>query len=148
MKTKLLTPLLLFLVILTLTGCKTSLSYTYSVETGDKVEVKLNTSDGLKMTMGPPFVIKDKDGTELVRGFFAEKSKYDQFEKASKTDPASTRMDDGTKDGNPYFAWDIKDKEYNYAVLLKGEKTAIILQGLKSRAESERVFNNLTFTVK
>ena len=45
-----------------LTGCTTSKSYTFKVETGDEIEVKLNTNDGYDITSDLPFsVLKDEE---------------------------------------------------------------------------------------
>ena len=45
------------IMLLALTGCTTTKSYTFKVETGDEIEVKLNTNDGYDITSDLPFSI-------------------------------------------------------------------------------------------
>ncbi len=49
-------------MLLTLTGCSASKSYTFDVKTGDKIEIKLNTNDGYDITSDLPFsILKDQE---------------------------------------------------------------------------------------
>ena len=47
--------LLVGIMMLALTGCTTNKSYTYTVETGDKVKITLNTTDGYDLSSDLPF---------------------------------------------------------------------------------------------
>lgn len=63
---------LIVVVMLFVTGCgnsKTTVSYTYKVETGDNITISLTTNDGYELTSDIPFVIS-KDKKELSQGIF------------------------------------------------------------------------------
>lgn len=44
------------IMLFTLTGCVSTKSYTFDVETGDKIEIELDTSDGYDITSNLPFL--------------------------------------------------------------------------------------------
>lgn len=72
-------------MLLTLTGCTTNKSYTFNVETGDKIKVGLNTTDGYDLSSDLPFTIS-KDGETLSQGTFIKVSYYDEYVKVANTD--------------------------------------------------------------
>ena len=65
-------------MLLTLTGCTKSKSYTFTVETGDKVKVQLNTTDGYDLSSDLPFTIS-KNGNTLSQGTFITTDGYNQY---------------------------------------------------------------------
>lgn len=64
---------------LLLTGCTTSKSYTFKVETGDKIKVELKTNDKYDIDSNIPFTIS-KDDEKITQGIFIKVSAYEEYE--------------------------------------------------------------------
>lgn len=139
----------ILLMALMLNGCgvKTSKSYTFSVETGDKVEISLNTGNGYDLSSNLPFTIS-KDENVLSQGIFISSAKYEEYVEAVKNDPDAKILDSGIKNGIEYVFWDYDNSEFNYAVLIKNSKTGIILGNNISKDSAEECFNRLKISKK
>lgn len=127
-------------------GCgnaKTSKSYTFNVETGDSVKVKLDTSDKYNITSEVPFEIS-QDGDVKSQGTFIFGEAYDQYKDVVDTDANAELLDSGNKDGNEYVFWSYNDSEYNYAILIEGSSTGLILGNNVSEESAKECFNRLT----
>ena len=103
------------ILLLTVTGCNTTKSYTYNVETGDSIKVKLNTSDGYDITSDLPFTIS-KDGKTLSQGTFITLDGYNQYLKLVNQDSNSKILNKGNKNGVEYLFYSYNNSEYNYII--------------------------------
>ncbi len=131
-------------------GCgnaKTSKTYTFNVETGDSVKVKLDTSDKYNITSEVPFEIS-QDGDIKSQGTFIFGEAYEQYKDVVDTDENAELLDSGNKDGNEYVFWSYNDSEYNYAILIKGSSTGLILGNDVSEESAKECFNRLTIEYK
>ena len=131
-------------------GCgnaKTSKTYTFNVETGDSVKVKLDTSDKYNITSEVPFEIS-QDGDIKSQGTFIFGEAYDQYKDVVDTDENAELLDSGNKDGNEYVFWSYNDSEYNYAILIEGSSTGLILANDVSEESAKECFNRLTIEYK
>lgn len=131
-------------------GCgnaKTSKTYTFNVETGDSVKVKLDTSDKYNITSEVPFEIS-QDGDVKSQGTFIFGEAYDQYKDVVDTDANAELLDSGNKDGNEYVFWSYNDSEYNYAILIEGSSTGLILANDVSEESAKECFNRLTIEYK
>jgi hypothetical protein len=128
----------------TLTGCSSYKSYTYDVNTGDKIEVQLKTNDGYDLTSGSPFNIKKNDKT-LSTGMFITLDGYNQYNEAFKS---STKIESNTKGNLEYTFYYVNNSEWDYVIKIKDSNTGILLGNPNSEAEAKEVFERLTFTKK
>ena len=131
-------------------GCgntKTSNTYTFNVETGDSIKVKLDTSDKYNITSEVPFEIS-QDGDVKSQGTFIFGEAYEQYKDVVDTDENAELLDSGNKDGNEYVFWSYNDSEYNYAILIKGSSTGLILANDVSEESAKECFNRLTIEYK
>ena len=131
-------------------GCgnaKTSKTYTFNVETGDSVKVKLDTSDKYNITSEVPFEIS-QDGDVKSQGTFIFGEAYEQYKDVVDTDENAELLDSGNKDGNEYVLWSYNDSEYNYAILVEGSSTGLILANDVSEESAKECFNRLTIEYK
>ena len=131
-------------------GCgnaKTSKTYTFNVETGDSVKVKLDTSDKYNITSEVPFEIS-QDGDVKSQGTFIFGEAYEQYKDVVDTDENAELLDSGNKDGNEYVFWSYNDSEYNYAILIEGSSTGLILGNDVSEESAKECFNRLTIEYK
>ena len=134
-------------LVLTLTGCTTTKSYTFDVETGDSIKVKLNTSDGYDISSNLPFAIS-KDGEVLSQGTFITMAGYNQYIDTVKNDINSKVLDSGSKNGITYTFYSYNNSEYNYIIKVDSSNTGIILGNPNSQVEAETIFNLLRFSVE
>ncbi len=129
-------------------GCTTrsSMSYTFTVETGDSIEVSLDTSNKYRISSSVPFTIS-VDGTAQTHGTFIFGDVYPEYANVVKTDAKAKLIDSGTKDGNEYVFWCYDGKEYNYAIKVAGSNTGILLGNMVSEESAKECFNRLTISV-
>ena len=134
-------------MLLTLTGCTKSKSYTFTVETGDKIKIQLNTTDGYDLSSDLPFKIS-KDGNTLSQGTFITIDGYNQYIEAVNSDSNAKILDSKTKDGISYTFYSYNDSEFNYVIKINDSNTGILLGNPNSQEEAEKCFELLTFTLE
>ena len=137
--------LLVGIMMLALTGCTTNKSYTYTVETGDKVKITLNTTDGYDLSSDLPFAIS-KDGNTLSQGTFIQESYYEQYVNAANTQ--GQIIDRGSNDNIEYVFNSYNNSEYNYVIKIKYSNTALLLGNPNSQEEAKKCFELLSFSLE
>ncbi len=147
--TRIFSILFIGLMLILLTGCgsssngvKTSKSFTYDVETGDKVKITLNTSDNYDLTSSIPFTIS-KDDEDLTKGIFLTEANYEYYKKAAEQGSNVKIIDSGSKDGIDYIFYNYKDTEFNYVIKIKDSNTGILLGNNVSEKSAKECFNRL-----
>ena len=146
---KILCSLLLFSSLFILVGCTISSykSYTFTVETGDAIEVKLDTSDGYDISSKNPFTIS-KDDETLSQGTFITLESYNNYIDSVDESKDVEVLDTGSKNGVTYTFYSYKDSEFNYIIKVDGSNTGVLLANGNSKSEAETVFELLTFSLK
>lgn len=69
-------------MLLAMVGCNahSNMSLTYNVETGDNVEVELDTTGGWKLTTEDGiFYVNDENDETVLMGMFIDKDYYDMY---------------------------------------------------------------------
>lgn len=132
-----------------LAGCdfKTTRSYTYEVDTGDKVKVTLDTSDGYKLSKDVPFEIS-KDGEVQTTGSFLKENGFDLYKAAVGLEEDAEIIDSGEKDGHEYIFVNVGDSEFNYVIKLGNSETGVLLGNKVSEDSAKECFERLVFEVK
>lgn len=136
---------LLLVVMLFVTGCgnsKTTISYTYKVETGDNITISLTTNDGYNLTSDTPFVIS-KDNEELSQGTFISAEYYDAYIDSVKNDDKAEIIDEGTKTNCSYVMWNYANSEFNYVVMINGTNTGLLIANNVSEESAKECFSRL-----
>ena len=134
-------------MLLVLTGCTTNKSFTFNVETGDKVKVQLNTTDGYDLSSDLPFTIS-KDDNKLSQATFIKGTYYTEYVEVAKNDPLAEIIDKGSTNEIEYVFYSYNDSEYNYIIKINESNTAILLTNQNSQEEAEKCFELLTFTLE
>ncbi len=137
----------IFILTLTLTGCTTSKSFIYKVQTGDSVEVKLDTSNGYNLSSDLPFTIS-KDNTKLSQGTFITMDGYNQYIELVNNDTNSKIIDSGNKNGITYTFYTYNNSEFNYVIKINNSNTGILLGNPNSQKEAKEIFERLTFSLE
>jgi thiol:disulfide interchange protein len=137
-----------------LAGChaNTSQSYTYNVDTGDKVKVTLNTADGYNMNSGNPFTVTKDDEDILTCQFLSEEG-YSFYDSELKTDILESQYDGyiietNKKGENEYIFYSVKNEhtENNFFVKLN-DKTSIIIGSLSDEDVARKCFEKISFEI-
>ena len=145
--------LTLMLAILVLcAGCNgtTHFAYTYTLDNGSSLKVRLDTSEGHEIKAGPPFEISYEE-TTLTHGMFKQGNLYQDYISVVEDTPTATLLDSGMKDGHQYIFWHLQGEshdEYNYAILLEGGEICILLANAVSEESAKEVFSRLSFTLE
>ena len=130
-------------------GCtaKTSMAFTFNVDNGDKVEIKLDTTDGYSITSDLPFAISLKDEVQS-QGTFIQGSYYEAYASVAKTDADAKIIKEGEINGNKYAFWSYKNSEYNAVIQIKNSNTAVLIGNNVSQESAEKILSRLTITKK
>ena len=140
---------LLVAVVISCVGCaatSATIRYTFKVDTGDNIEVKLNAKDNYNISATVPFEIT-QNGDYIASGTFITASGYQDYYDAVHSDTEATILDYGVKDGNSYIFWCYQGGEWNYAILVS-ESTGVLLGSNVSEAAARDCFSRLTFEQK
>lgn len=134
-------------VFLCLAGCTTrsSKSYTFNVETGDKIKVTLETGDGYQLIQKNGHFMINKNDELVSEGFFITTSTQQQYEMAIEN---LTVKEDGSQDHCEYTYYETvgtSGKEYNYLVKLNDAQTGIIVCNFTGKDEAVTAFERLSF---
>ncbi len=138
----------LFIVIAiaaTIAGCTSSMSYTFNVGTGDKIVVKLDTSNGLSLSAKNPITVS-RDETDVSHIIFIEGDMYDDYASLANIDENVNVLESGEKDGNSYVFWNY-GSEWNCVLFVNGSDTAVLIGNAISEDSARECLNSLTFSV-
>lgn len=133
-----------------LTGCTTSMSYTYNVGTGDNVKVVLDTSDGLKLENDDDGFSVTEDDETILQGIFIDEDTYDFYVEMVKIADGVENLEEDSANGLTWLFYEFDGnagKESNYIVWIDGSDTGIIMGSLEGSRAAKKAFNSLTFTV-
>jgi len=145
--------LYVIITILSLAGCtlNNTVSFTYAVDTGDRVKVTLNTEDGYTIGTGNPFIIS-KDGEDILTCQFLSKVGYDYFTENLTDEFVKLQnghiIENGNKDNFDYTFYTVESKfiENNFFVKLN-DQTSLIIGSLADETEAKNCFDLLSFEI-
>ena len=132
---------------LVLTGCTKTKSYTFKVETGDNVEIKMNVTGGYDLTSELPIKFS-KDDEVLSQGIFAKEEYYDQYYDSIINDSRAKIIEEKSTDDIDYVFYQYDDDEFNYIIKIKKSNTCFILGNNVSRESAQDIFKKLEFKLK
>lgn len=140
----------LFLSSILIVGCTVSsnMSLTFNVETGDAIEIELDSSDGLKLKeVDGHFAVVDGD-QKVLEGSFLTEQMYEGW-KGMKDEEGVAVLEEFEKDGNPCFMLEVnKDgRILDFIVMwIDGSDTAVVVQGYLEPEMTKNVFDMLAFS--
>ena len=128
------------------TACSTSFSYSFDVSTGDKIEVKLDTTGGYLLRQEDGIFQASKDNVTLLSGsFLTEEGANSYFEQASTASDVQM-LDQGNYQGNDYIFYLYKEEWY-YIVKVAHSSTGIRLVGDSSEEAVRECFERFRFSI-
>lgn len=123
---------------------ETSQSYTYDVETGDKIKITFKTTEGYAISPDNPFIIS-RDGNTLSQGTFISKADYTEYAASIESASSVDLLNSGSKDNIEYIYWTNGNSEYDYAILIKDSETGVLLGNNVSQESAEDCFGRISF---
>lgn len=148
MKKKIVFLVLVLSLILPITGCKSSKSYTFKVETNDSIEVTLdNNKNGYDMKSTIPFIVKE-NGKNISEGTFIKNEYYKTYIEAAKQDSNYKIIDSSSNNDIEYIFYSYNNSEYVYVINIKNSKTGVVLTNKISEEKAKECFKLLTFKLK
>lgn len=135
-----------------LSGCvtySTSMTFTFSVETGDNIAVELDTSSGYELRPEGSDFFVSKDGSDIVGGMFLTEVTYEQLVSNAHDDPRAQFVTD-VKDNYEYTYSPEDGGETYYLLWVPGSNTGIGLfsQNNATVDQVEKAVDLLTFTAE
>lgn len=136
----------LLMLICCLVGCQThtSKSYTFNVETGDTIQIELETGDGYDLLQEDGSFTVKKDDETILQGIFLTEDMLDQYENAVETDEDVTMK----KDYHDYIYYEYDGQtgqEYNFIVKVKESQTGLLIGSTTGCQEAQEAFQRLSF---
>ena len=117
------------------------------METGDEIEVKLNTNDGYDITSDLPFsVLKDEE--TLSQGTFITIDQYKQYISSVNNDSNAKIIESTTKNDLEYTFYSYNDSEWNYVIKISDSSTGLLIGNPISEESARECFNRLTINKK
>lgn len=133
------------IIALLLVGCsgeaKISKTYTFSVTTGDKIKVSLDTTGGYDLFGTGEFVVT-KDGEDILNGMFTTAEILSDYFVAVAEDEDATII----AEGDGWVFYNYKDMEYNRLVIVGN--TGIIVGCAVSQEEAEKCWSKITIELQ
>lgn len=130
---------------------ETSMTYTFNVETGDIVSVKLNTTGGYSITSNVPFELnKDDEEDTLMHGDFVTEDGLTFYLAMVDNAPNCTILEERHDVDNEYIfvRFDHEDyTEYDYIMHVGSSHTGMIFGCLISEDVARDCFSRLTISV-
>lgn len=142
----------MMLTTLTLSGCSTSMSYVYEVETGDDVEVKLDTGEGLLLNdEGGSFSVTEDDDT-ILQGSFVDEDAYEAYKSLYETaDNVVEVIEEDSANGISWILYYVDGRagmECDFIIWIDGSDTGVIMASLEEPDVAKEAFDSLSFSVK
>lgn len=147
MKKKLMSVIFMGAMLFMITGCTITKSYTFKVETGDNIKIKLNTNDDYDISSDLPFVIS-KDGKTLSQGIFITIDVYNQYIASVTNDSNAKIIETKNKNGLDYTFYSYNNREFNYIIKIEDSNTGLLLGNPISEKSAKECFEKLTITKK
>ncbi len=137
-----------------LVGCSfhSNMAYTFDVETGDSIKVKMDTSNGWKLTTeNGAFYVKDENKETILYGIFIDQEDYDMYMSSLLVAPNVTVLEESEANGYEYTMCEIENAELteiDYVGWIADSNTGVIIASIQSREVTEEAFERITLTVQ
>ena len=139
---------LVFVIAFMISGCNvsTSKSYSFDVETGDRIKVTLDTSGDLSLSQKDGHFIVTEEDEKILEGIFIHEEGYKAYVDI-KGEQGMTVLEDTQKDGNRYYMYEFDGTvgtEDNFVMWIDDSNTGLIMASLAGRDKAKEAFERLT----
>lgn len=133
--------LIILLICMILTGCESSKKILFKVQTGDNIEITLNTNDNYDISYKSPIEFS-KDNNLIAYGIFITIDTYNEYIDSINSDIIIEK----TSNNNIEYIFYKNDNEYNYIIKIKNSNTGLIITS--SKEEVTELFKRINITKK
>lgn len=140
--------MLLCIVLLGACSVSSNKSYTFSVETGDKIKVNLDTSGDYSFSQENGHVIVKYNEETVLEGIFLTKDLYNQYLEAVDNSGA-VKLAENEADNISYLFYEYEGQagtEDNFIIWIKDSNTGMLLASLSGQEQAKAAFDRLSFT--
>ncbi len=128
---------------LLLTACRTSFSYTFNIENGDRVKVTLDTTNGHKIEQENGQFTIIEEGKDSMYGVFLTREMFDAYE---ETALSSTDVLESGDDFCVFQQDGELGRETYILLMVDNSQTGVLLATLQDEAGARTLYSLLTFT--
>ena len=125
-----------------LTACHTSFAYTFNIENGDRIKVKLDTTNGHQLEQEDGQFKIIEEGKKPMFGAFLSEDIFDDYMDTALTEDVLESGDD--------FCMFQQDGEFGretyYLFMVDNSNTGIVLATLQDEAGARALYDLLTIT--
>lgn len=152
MKKRMAAAVCMMTAVIGLTGCSTSVSLTYNVDTGDTVEVTLDTTDN-DFSLGEEdnVIMVTEDDDTILSGAFVYQDICDIYEEMIKADDTIEIIEEDSANGLTWLFYSVdglSGVESNFIVWIDGSNTGVLLASLQDSDDAKKAFECLTFSIE
>lgn len=133
--------LIILLICIILTGCESYKKILFKVQTGDNIEITLNTNDNYDISYKSPIEF-NKDNNLIAYGIFITIDTYNEYIDSINSDIIIEK----NSNNNIEYIFYKNDNEYNYIIKIKNSNTGLIITS--SEEEISELFKRINITKK
>lgn len=126
-----------------------SKSYTFSVETGDRIQITLDTSDGYSLSQKDGVFSVASGEETILQGVFLLEETYDQYMELSETTDSMIILEENERDDVSYLFYEFVGEtgtENNFVIFVKGSHTGVLIGSLSGKDAAKAAFDHLSFS--
>lgn len=134
------------ILVLYLSACHTSKSYTFQIENGEMIKVSLDTSDGYDLIQNNGRFSVEKEDKAILQGYFLSEEGYaERRAMILEAQDVTIKRTEKEPDLYVYQCQGEVGLETDYLVQVMDAKTGIVIGSLNSYEEAEAAFSLMTF---
>lgn len=132
---------------LCLGACTKTMSYTFHVETGDKIKVAMDITDGYTFSQKEGTFTASMDGRDILTGIFLTGDMYDQYLEAIQGEEFEI-LKESQQNGCSYIQYRYEGDhiENNFVCWVTDSNTGLFLASLEDQQSAEDAFERLSFS--
>lgn len=136
------------ILLISLTACESSKSFTFQIDNGEKIKITLNTTNGYDLSQKDGVFTVKKEGEDILNGYFLSEDGYQEKLAAVNTSEGVTILE-ATPEASPtFYCYQFEGEagtETDFLFQIEGTKTGVIAGSLNSYEEAETAFQLLEF---
>lgn len=134
------------IIIFLISGCTTTKSYIFKVETSDNIKITLKTNNGYDISSDVPFELKINK-KNISYGFFITTESYNEYQDLINSGSNVELIESNSNNDIDYifYKYNTDIPEYNYVIKIKNSNTGIIIANNISLDSAKDMFEHLSF---
>ncbi len=127
-------------------GVTTYMSYAFTMENGDQVTVRLDTTDGHKISQGNGRVYILLEEETVLQCIFLDTELCTAYDEEIRANPDVTILAERSQDGNKYLFYTVEGAagtEHDFLVKISDTDTGMLIGSLSGEETALRAFKHL-----